>query len=145
MGDYGVGECAGEVISRTDMDLSVAESTVFEATVSLDEDDLARADERAYSAMVSAARGVLALRVPNPPVDTGALVDAFHETAIEGDWFAGIPGGRFANSLVQRHAKGPAGGADAVRELVEEAQLFIDAAHQFQIRVAAEAPTEVSA
>lgn len=138
MGDYGVGECAGEVISRTDMDLSAAESIVFEATVALDDGDLVRADERAFAGMLIAARGVVALRVPLPPTDDGAIVDAFREHFIDTElFFDRFMGAKFARPFFVRHEEGPVRSHQEVRELVEDAQLFIDAAHQCQIRLAA--------
>ena len=44
---------------------------------------------------------------------------------------------KFARPLLERHASGEAAAnEEAARSLVEEAQLFIDAAHAFQIREA---------
>ncbi|HEX7070814.1 MAG TPA: hypothetical protein VF190_08405, partial [Rhodothermales bacterium] len=57
--DMGVGECAGEVVSLFSMEVSKAESEAFEAQVSLEENDYARADELAYHAMVLAARALV--------------------------------------------------------------------------------------
>ena len=137
MGDYGVGECAGEVISRTDMDLSAAESTVFDATVALEDGDLARADERAYVGMLTAARGITALDVPNPPPADDAMVEVFKERFIDTElFFDRFMGGKFARPFFERHENGPVSEPQQVRELVEDAQLFIDAAHQCQIRIA---------
>ena len=45
MGDMGIGECAGEVVSLVDFDLAAAERLVFEAQVKLDEEDYSQADE----------------------------------------------------------------------------------------------------
>ncbi len=146
MGDYGVGECAGEVISRTDMDLSAAESIVFESTVALDDEDLVRADERAWAGMVLAARGVLALRVPIPPTDETEIVDAFRVHFVDTElFFDRFMGAKFVRPFFERHEEGPATAPQAVRELVEDAQLFIDAAHQCQIRLANAEREEVTA
>lgn len=155
MGDYGVGECAGEVISRTDMDLSAAESTVFDATVALEDGDLVRADERAYVGMLSAARGITALEVPNPPPADAEMVEVFKERFIDTElFFDRFMGAKFARPFFIRHENGPVKEPQEVRELVEDAQLFIDAAHQCQIRIAearrqaaalAEAEAKVSA
>ena len=60
----GIGECAGEVISETDLELSFAESIAFDAAVALEDGDLARADERAYAAMVARRPGAGAHREP---------------------------------------------------------------------------------
>jgi sulfite reductase (ferredoxin) len=144
MGDLGIGECAGEVISRTDMELSIAESVAFEAQLALEEGDLVRADERAYQAMIAAARGVVALELPNLPTSEDEVVrefrERFYDTKVFFDRFAH---GKFARPLFARHGSGPVEGADAVRELVEETQLFIDAAHACQIRVAESRTLEV--
>jgi sulfite reductase (ferredoxin) len=137
MGDLGIGECAGEVISRTDLELSVAESLSFESQLSLEEGDLAKADERAYQAMLAGARAMVALELLILPTTDDATVsefrERFYDTKVFFDRFAH---GKFARPLFARHESGPLDGADAVRELVEEAQLFIDAAHACQIRVA---------
>ena len=146
MGDLGIGECAGEVISRTDMELSIAESVAFEAQLALEEGDLARADERSYQAMIAAARGVVALELPIlPPGDDDVVREfreRFYDTKLFFDRFAH---GKFARPLFARHESGPVEGADALRELVEETQLFIDASHACQIRVAESRKLEVVA
>jgi sulfite reductase (ferredoxin) len=146
MGDLGIGECAGEVISRTDMELSIAESVAFEAQLALEEDDLVRADERSYQAMIAAARGVVALELPILPASDDEVVrefrERFYDTKVFFDPFAH---GKFARPLFARHESGPVEGADAVRELVEETQLFIDASHACQIRVAESRKLEVVA
>ena len=59
--------------------------------------------------------------------------ERFYDTKLFFDRFAH---GKFARPLFARHEAGPVEGADAVRELVEETQLFIDASHACQIRVA---------
>src|SRR5690606_22594114 len=58
IGDIGVGECAGEVISPSQFALAEGERLVFEAQLLLDEQDATGAAERALSAMVQAARAV---------------------------------------------------------------------------------------
>ena len=139
MGDLGIGECAGEVISRTDLELSVAESLSFESQLALEDGDLVRADERAFQAMIAAARGVVALDLFIPPIADDEVVrefrERFYDTKVFFDRFAH---GKFARPLFARHEGGPVTGVDAVRELVEEAQLFIDASHACQIRVSQE-------
>ncbi len=59
LGDIGIGECAGEVVSLFSMEIATAESEAFEAQVALDESDPARADSLAYSSMVKAARALV--------------------------------------------------------------------------------------
>jgi sulfite reductase (ferredoxin) len=137
MGDLGTGECAGEVISRVDMDLSIAESVAFEAQLALEEGDLARADERAYQAMLTAARALVVTEHPDVSSHPDEVVrefrERFYDTRLFFDRFAG---GKFARPLFARHESGPEPGSDPVRELVEETQLFIDAVHACRIRMA---------
>jgi len=146
MGDLGIGECAGEVISRTDLELSIAESLSFESQLALEDGDLARADEKSYQALIAGARAMVALELPILPREDDDVVrefqERFYDTKVFFDRFAQ---GKFARPLFARHESGPVAGADAARELVEEAQLFIDAAHACQIRVAEARSLEVVA
>ncbi len=52
LGDMGVGECAGEVVSLTEFGLSASERQVFEAQVELDRGDAKTAGETAFRAML---------------------------------------------------------------------------------------------
>ncbi|MFP5451521.1 MAG: nitrite/sulfite reductase, partial [Thermoleophilia bacterium] len=136
MGDMGIGECAGEVIDKTELELSFAESIVFDASVALEDGDLARADERAYAAMLTAAQALVRSEFPNVADDPDAIVDEFRERFYDTErFFDRFAKGRFAHPLFDRHADGPvASNPESVRELVEEAQLFIDAVHALEIR-----------
>ncbi len=138
MGDMGIGECAGEVISKTELELTQAESIAFDAQVALEEGDLARADERAYAAMVAGARALVRTENPNVPDDSDAIVGEFRERFYDTErFFDRFAKGRFARPLFDRHAAAPdAHEEEATRVLVEEAQLFIDAVHAFEIREA---------
>ncbi|MDX6644286.1 MAG: hypothetical protein QOK40_13 [Miltoncostaeaceae bacterium] len=137
LGDMGIGECAGEVVSRLEMELSAAESLAFDAQVSLEGGDLLRADERAYTAMVTAARALVREDAGHAPPDTDGVVEQFrarfYDTRRFFDRFAG---GKFARPLFDRHGGGPALNPDAAREFVEETSLFIDAVHAMLIREA---------
>jgi ferredoxin-nitrite reductase len=138
MGDMGIGECAGEVISKTELELTQAESIAFDAQVALEEGDLARADERAYAAMVAGARALVRTENPNVPDDPDAIVGEFRERFYDTErFFDRFAKGRFARPLFDRHGAAPdAHEEEATRVLVEEAQLFIDAVHAFEIREA---------
>ena len=59
IGDMGVGECAGEVVSLAEFGLAEAEAAVFEAQLQLEEGNIANADELAYRAMLLAAKGLI--------------------------------------------------------------------------------------
>src|SRR5204863_5701556 len=59
IGDMGVGECAGEVISVTQFDLADAERLVFEAQLQLEDENFVQADAFAYRAMIQAASSLV--------------------------------------------------------------------------------------
>ena len=59
IGDLGVGECAGEVVSLFGIEVVKAESQAFDAQVALDEGEFDEAEELAYTAMLSAARALV--------------------------------------------------------------------------------------
>jgi len=136
MGDMGIGECAGEVISKTELELTQAESIAFDAQVALEEGDLRRADERSYAAMVAGARALVRTENPNVPDDPDVIVGEFKERFYDTErFFDRFAKGRFARPLFDRHEAAPeAHEEEATRVLVEEAQLFIDAVHAFEIR-----------
>ena len=138
IGDMGIGECAGEVISKTDLELSFAESIVFDAAVALEDGDLARADERAYAAMVGAARALVRTENPNVANDPDVIVREFKERFYDTErFFDRFAKGRFARPLFDRHDAPPSvHDAEATRGLIEEAQLFIDAVAAMEIREA---------
>lgn len=138
MGDMGIGECAGEVISSTDLELTMAESIVFDAGVALEDGDLSRADERAYAAMLAGARALVRTENPNVPDDADVIVREFRERFYDTErFFDRFAKGRFARPLFDRHEAPPSDhDAERTRELVEEAQLFIDAVHAMEIREA---------
>jgi sulfite reductase (ferredoxin) len=137
LGDMGIGECAGEVVSRLDLELSAAESLAFEAQVALEADDLGRADERAYAAMLTAARALVREDAGHAPTDADAVVEEFRARFYDTKrFFDRFAGGKFAGPLFARHDGEPAPDAERMHEFVEETGLFIDAVHAMVIREA---------
>lgn len=139
VGDIGVGECAGEVISSTELELTAAEAEVFEAQVALEEGDLARADELAYRGMLLAAWALVRSEWFDAPNEPDLVVREFRERFYDTErFFDRFAGGKFARPLFARHSAGPAVAPDheAIRILTDEAQLFIDAVHAYEIRQA---------
>ena len=131
LGDMGVGECAGEVISPVDFGLGAAERELFEAQVALEKGDPKQAGDLAYRSMLTAARALVQAEhadVSNDPDDiVSEFRQRYYETQLFFDPFAG---GKFANYLFDAHAKADqTRSEESSRYLVEEAQLFIDAAH----------------
>lgn len=132
IGDMGVGECAGEVISLTDFGFTEAESKAFEAQLLLDDHKFREADEMAYSAMLTAAKTLVQLQLLDVPPDNDAVVNEFRNRFVETKLFWDTyHAGQFANYLFARHEGADARyTADTAHKVVEEANLFIDAAHK---------------
>lgn len=135
--DIGVGECAGEVVSLFSMEIAKAESQHFDALVALDEGDYELADERAYNAMLLAARALIRTKSFNVQNDADWIVNEFrtqfYDTKLFFDPFAH---GKFARYLLTRHETPPATVTkDSAHNLVDEAQLFIEATHAAEARI----------
>jgi sulfite reductase (ferredoxin) len=130
-GDMGVGECAGEVVSAVDFDLAAAEREAFEAQLTLESGDAAKAADQALRAMTTAARGLVATRVPQAGEDPARIAQVLKEQFVEPklfwDTYAGSKFAQYYFSALET----PLGTvtADAAHRRVEEAQLFIEAAH----------------
>ena len=141
IGDMGVGECAGEVVSLSDFDLAEAEAQVFEAQLQLDEGRYRKADELAYSAMLLAARGLIKTEFIDITNDPDQIADEFRARFFDTKlFFDKYAGGKFAHYFFRRHANPERPGtADTARQLIEEAQLFLEATHACQSRLAARA------
>lgn len=137
VGDIGIGECAGEVISSTELELTAAEAEAFEAQVALDEGDLAKADELSYRSMLLAAWALVRTEWWDVPNEPDIVVDEFRKRFYDTErFFDRFAGGKFARPLFVRHAAGAPESPDpeSVRILADEAQLFIDAVHAYEIR-----------
>ena len=131
LGDMGVGECAGEVVSSVEFDLAAAEREVFEAQIALESGQVENAGKTAYQSMIHAAKALVKINHQNISDDPGEIIGEFrtrfYDTQKFWDPYAG---GKFANYLFDAHQKAdqPYTG-DSSRYLIDEAQLFIDAAH----------------
>ncbi len=142
IGDMGVGECAGEVVPFVEFGLAASEREVFEAQLMLDRGEAPEAARAAYLAMVQAARALTRhvfqdLRADDPEDVVREFRARLCETKLFYDPFAGD---KFATFLFRAHAAANNGGsaaarADAARERVEEATLFVDAAHACYARL----------
>ncbi len=137
-GDMGVGECAGEVVTATEFGLASSEREVFEAQLYLESGNLTRAAELAFRAMMSAARALIILQNVDVPDQADAIVSEFrtrfHDTKVFHDPFAG---GRFAAFFLHAHESPLVQpGREEAHRQIEEAQLFIEAAHACYQRIA---------
>ncbi len=138
IGDMGTGECAGEVVSLVEFDMAAAERIVFEAQLKLEDEDYAGADKLGYGAMLEAATALIKtefLDVPNnPETIVREFKRRFYDTQLFHDKYAG---GKFAHYLFRRYESAPTQHSrDTSHRLVEEAQLFIEAAHACRERIA---------
>lgn len=134
--DMGVGECAGEVVSSVDFGLAASEREVFEAQLSLDAGKSHEAGQKAYRAMLQAAQALTRAEKLDLSDDPDEVVlefrRLFHETGRFHDPFAGA---KFINYLFQAHEEPAAPfGDEEARRRIEEAQLFIEAAHACSVR-----------
>jgi sulfite reductase (ferredoxin) len=129
--DMGVGECAGEVVSAADFDLAGAEREVFEAQVALDDGQADKAGKLAYQAMLRAARGLVKLEDPNVSQDPDQVVGEFRIRFYDTQrFFDPFAGGKFAHYLFAAQQKSDQPHtADSARYLIDEAHLFVEAAH----------------
>ena len=132
IGDMGVGECAGEVVSPAQFALAGADTLVFDAQLHLDSGEYDLADQLAYKAMLQAALSLVRAESPEARDDADSTIQEFRtrffDTNIWGDRYAGS---KFAQYLFLRHASPPTTHTnDQAHRLVEEAQLFVDAVYR---------------
>jgi sulfite reductase (ferredoxin) len=139
IGDIGVGECAGEVISPTDFQLVACEREVFEAQLELDRGDIAKASKEAYESMLHGALALLKLKFTMASDDPDAIVADFRKHFYDTElFFDPFVKGKFAQDFFKAHEQ--AGGVrtiDTAHQLIEEAQLFIEACHSCYARMSA--------
>ena len=136
-GDRGKGECAGEVVSLIEFNMADAEREVFEAQILMDEGKYKEADAMAYKSMLSAARALVQTEFRDVPDDPEQIANEFrtrfYDTKLFFDRFSG---GRAAEYFFDRHGRENGSvNKESAHRLVEEAQLFIEAAHACSARV----------
>jgi len=146
IGDMGVGECAGEVVAPIDFQLTACEREAFEAQLELEAGHIDQAARIAYESMLHAATALLKLQLVIAPEDPDRIVSEFQKHFYDTQlFFDPFSGGKFAQYFFQAHARrGEKYNAESVHYLIEEAQLFIEAAHSCYGRMAAQ-PAAVSA
>jgi sulfite reductase (ferredoxin) len=137
LGDMGDGECAGEVVSLVEFGLAAAERELFEAQLAFEKGDAGQAGAAAYHSMVTAAKALVQVENQNVSNDPDQIVSEFrqryYDTKLFFDPFAG---GKFAGYLFSAHEKsGQPYTEESSRYLIDEAQLFIDAAHSCNNRL----------
>ncbi len=146
LGDIGVGECAGEIVSLFSMEITRAESEAFEAQLALESGDFVKADEKAYRAMLLGARALIRSQYPNVGDDPNRIVEEFrtrfHDTKL---FFHPFSGNQLANYFFIRHEKPvTAPTADYAHRIVEEAQLFIEGCHACDEKISSQSASTVA-
>ena len=138
LGDLGVGECAGEVVSSIEFGLAAAEREVFEAQVALENGETEKARETAYQSMLHVAKALVRIEYLDVSDDSDQIVQQFRTRFYDTQkFFDPFAGGKFAHYLFAAHrkAKDPYT-PEATHHLIEEAQLFIEASHSCYGRMA---------
>jgi len=129
-GDLGVGECAGEIVSPFEFQITACEREAFEAQLSLEAGDIDKAAGLAYGAMLNGAAALLRSRMvtAGSPDEIVALFRTrFYDTQL---FFDPFTGGKFAHYFFRAHERaGEKRSAESVHRLIEETQLFIEACH----------------
>jgi len=131
LGDMGVGECAGEVISTLDFDLAAAERQLFEAQIAFENGKAEQAGKAAYLSMLGAARALVKNENPLVTDDPDEIVSEFRKRFYDTKkFFDPYAGGKFAQYLFAAHEKADLQHTeDSARYLMDEAHLFIEASH----------------
>jgi len=131
LGDMGVGECAGEVVSSVEFGLAAAERELFEAQLAHEAGQAQQAGTKAYQAMLNAAKALVELEYSDITNDPDQIVSEFRTRYFDTQkFFDPFAGGKFANYLFDAHKKAAQPyTSESSRYLMDEAQLFIDAAH----------------
>ncbi len=150
--DMAEGECAGEVVPYVEVELASAEREIFEAQMLMDEKKLEDANARAFSSMLIAARALVKERNANVSTEAGEIVSEFRQHYVDTDLFDPLAAAKFSLYLFRAHdaqsdKARPAETLDGVHQRIEEATLFIDAAHQCYTRLGSQlsGPTKLPA
>jgi sulfite reductase (ferredoxin) len=134
------------VVFPIDFALVACEREVFEAQLQLDGGNIDKAARTAYESMLHGAQALLKFKFLIAPEDAGKIVDdfrtQFYDTEIFFDPFVR---GKFAQDFFKAHEEtGVKRTAETAHQLIEEAQLFIEACYSCYARMTA-VPAKVTA
>ncbi|MEO1521257.1 MAG: nitrite/sulfite reductase [Cyanobacteria bacterium J06633_2] len=141
IGDIGVGECAGEVVTLTDFGVAKAESIYFDATLLLEEESMngnvQEAADKALESMIKAAQGLLKVGNIDITDDASVIVSEFRKYFYDTElFFDPFAKGKFASYLFNAfEQRDQPADLDRAKRLIEEARLFIEAAHDCNARM----------
>jgi sulfite reductase (ferredoxin) len=137
IGDVGTGECAGEVISPSQFAFAESERLLFEAQLKFEEDKLNEAQALALEAMFAAARAVVLPLLPGLRAEPEQIGEAFDRwLGHTGLFDAAFPGGNFSRYFVRARQAQAEHDVTAARahQALDEAQMFVDAAHEYEAK-----------
>ena len=119
------------MVSAIEFDLAAAEREVFEAQLAFESGETEQAGRTAYQSMLHAAKALVKISYPQISDDSDQIVSEFRTRYYDTQKFCDpFAGGKFANYLFDAHRKSSEPPTvDSSRYLIDEAQLFIDAAH----------------
>ncbi len=137
IGDIGIGECAGEVVNPIDFQLAACEREAFEAQLALEAGEAGKAAKLAFESMLHGAVALLKQRVPVFNEDADSVVGTFREQLVDTQLFNDpFAGAKFAQYFLKAHERREqAVSSERAHQLVEEAQLFIEASHACYARM----------
>ncbi len=141
LGDIGKGECAGEVVTQFEFEITAAERIEFEAQVLLEDGNGAEAGKEAYKAMIKAAKALVLIQYDDvTDEDPDEIVDEFKERFYDTKRvFDPFAGSKFADYLFAAHEqKDKAHDVASARTLIEEAHLFIESIYNCYNRIRSE-------
>ncbi len=140
IGDLGVGECAGEIVPFVEFGLQASEQQQHEAQDAFDSGNFGQAGTLAFQSMLTAAQALVRHLGPEVRDDADDIVKLFrthlHETQLFWDPFAK---GKFANYLLVLHdtKRYEAADSEIAHRTLDEARLFLEAAHACYVRLVA--------
>jgi len=139
IGDIGVGECAGEVVFPIDFELVACEREVFEAQLQLDGGNVARAASMAYESMLHGAQALLKYKFLIAPEAADKIVEDFRVNFYDTEiFFDPFVRGKFAQDFFRAHEEAViTRTVETAHQLIEEAQLFIEACYSCYARMSA--------
>jgi len=139
IGDIGVGECAGEVVYPVEFELVACEREAFEAQLQLEQGKVEQAAKTAYDSMLHGAQTLLKFKFLIAPEDPNKIVDDFRREFYDTEiFFDPFVRGKFAQDLFAAHEQaGKARTPETAHQLIEEAQLFIEACYSCHARMTA--------
>lgn len=139
IGDIGVGECAGEVVYPIDFELVACEREAFEAQLQLDAGKIEQASRMAYESMIHGAQALIKFKFLIAPEDPNKVVDDFRRDFYDTEiFFDPFVRGKFAQDFFAAHEDaGKPRTHESAHQLIEQAQLFIEACYSCHARMTA--------